>query len=151
MSKNLSKIKFNRDIATTYTYWGAKKAKDEEKRSNFLSDALDICERFLNTNYFQSIVQNLFNVSPSQLANKLKDVVVEFANWSEWKDKYSSEIALSWIDKYVPASILINETFWKRYRDLKDQEEKNRILFIVSLCIIHELGHSMVQWSTDPK
>ena len=139
-------IKFS-EIASTHTYWEVEKTDDQ---ISFLSKALLISERFLNTYTFQFELNSRFYITPTTLAEKIKDVVVEFANWPEWKKKFNMEdlIALSWIDKTVPASILINQIFWDRYCVSNDEEEKNRILFIASLCIIHELGHASIQWST---
>lgn len=140
-------IKFS-EIASTHTYWDIEKT---DTQISFLSKAVFISERFINTFKFQYELDSAFYVTPKTLAEKIKDVVVEFANWPEWKEKLKIEEdlkALSWIDKTVPVSILINEMFWARYCVSNDKAEKKRILFIVSLCILHELGHSSIQWST---
>ena len=45
--------------------------------------------------------------------------------------------------------VYINQAFWQRFTATRDKDEKERIAFILALCIFHEIGNLAIRWSID--
>jgi hypothetical protein len=117
-----------------------------------LNDAISICEIYINTDRALSVIAKSYRVNKTTFAVNLAKVNVQFADWKKWDNQpRKKRVALSWIDKYEVYQILINQTLWRRYRVTSDAIENKRIIFIVALCILHELGHLCIQWSYDKR
>lgn len=55
--------------------------------------------------------------------------------------------ALSWMYKGTPSTLYVNRIFSKRLlTDNISENEINIIIFAMAMCIVHEFGHSAVQW-----
>ena len=121
------------------------KAEEEEK---FLQKALSICERFVQLPKIFFSYLKFYKVAPADFVQHVSQIRVEISRWSECKDK-RKPVALSWTNKYKIHRIFINSFFWDRFCLTTNEEEKERIVFLVAISILHELAHLSLQWSYD--
>lgn len=110
-----------------------------------MQKAIKIAEAYLNDNEISAkeILTKYFKVSLDKLKHNLLQVEIRF----EASPTSFPSVALSWI---FEDNLYINSNFWRRYSNTKNQQERKIIIFLVVMCILHEIAHLALQW-TDSK
>lgn len=131
-----------------------------EEQKSFLFKAISIAELIINTDSAKAVIREMYRVHADEFVTRLARLSIEFANWSESKEKLKIDVegdkdypenGYSWIDRLEKTCIFLNENFWKRFKITNSDDEKNRIIFFVSICIVHEIGHLSMQWTYDAR
>jgi hypothetical protein len=81
------------------------------------------------------------------IQTKLKKVIIKFEKYR--KIGTNEQAPLSWTTRggRTVHVIRLNETFEKRLHNVEcDENEKKIILTLMSICIVHEVGHLVMRW-----
>ena len=145
--------KFNRDICTTRLNENKERVEVEEEQKEFLFAAISICEKLICLPEVFFKYTKSFKVRPSGFIEHLSQVNVVLADWNQacyqFKDLDKEEVGLSWLNRCEKHQLFINSIFWLRYSSpATDKHEKQRIVFQVAACILHELAHLALQWTS---
>ena len=148
--------KFDRLIcATKLNEKNKQRVRVDKEQEVLLFEAISFCENLicLSEVYFQ--YTQMFLVKPITFLEHLKQVNIEFADWKIYKGEHEEradddDLVVSWTDRSNIHRMMINSIFYDRYVITSSQEEKQRIIFIVGMCILRELANLALQW-TDAK